>query len=138
MSRTQQQQQNGAASARASRVHGISGVRLYARDPQGLSRWYAERLGLDASEQRFVPLDEGRTSWGLLGEEGVEEGSNLASRIVIGYRVEGLEALVRALVEAGENVTGPETLDHGRYAWLRDPEGNPIELFEAGSSESEA
>jgi len=120
-------------SARATRVRGLSGIRIYAREPEVLASWYAERLGLDAGQARFCSLDESRSSWGILPEEGCAESSVLASRCVVGYRVEGLSALVGELRAAGEELTGPEELDHGNYAWLRDPEGNPIELFEPHS-----
>jgi len=130
---SQSDESTPTTSARATRVRGLSGIRIYAREPEVLARWYAERLGLDAGQGCFHSLDEGRSSWGVLQEEGCGESSALASRCVVGYRVDDLSALVDELREAGEELTGPEELDHGTYAWLRDPEGNPIELFEPHS-----
>ncbi len=127
---SQSDKSTSTKSVRATRVRGLSGIRIYAREPEVLASWYAARLGLDAGQARFCSLDEGKSNWGILPEEGSAESSMLASRCVVGYRVDGLSALVDELRAAGEELTGPEELDHGNYAWLRDPEGNPIELFE--------
>ena len=50
---------------------------------------------------------------------------------MINYRVENLAALLELLrsegVEADEH---KEELEYGRFAWIMDPEGNRIELWE--------
>jgi len=50
---------------------------------------------------------------------------------MINFRVRDLDAMVAQLRASGLDVTvDPETCPNGRFAKLRDPEGNPIELSE--------
>ena len=48
------------------------------------------------------------------------------------YRVEDLEALLGVLREEGVTIVGDmETYDYGKFAWVMDPDGHKIELWEA-------
>jgi predicted enzyme related to lactoylglutathione lyase len=50
---------------------------------------------------------------------------------VVNFRVDALDAMVAQLREAGESVeVDPEVYPNGRFAELRDPEGNGIQLWE--------
>ena len=50
---------------------------------------------------------------------------------MINYRVENLDALVAALRAEGVEIDPRrEDYDYGRFAWILDPEGNRIELWE--------
>lgn len=46
-------------------------------------------------------------------------------------RVAGLKALVAGLQAKGVAVEGPTEDPYGAFAWLTDPEGNRLELYEA-------
>ena len=47
------------------------------------------------------------------------------------FRVDDLAALVTQLKSAGiEIIKGPESHENGKFAWLLDPEGNKVELWE--------
>lgn len=55
---------------------------------------------------------------------------------MINFRVRSLKARVAQLRTAGIDVRlDPQTYPHGRLARLEDPEGNPIELWEAPEEE---
>jgi predicted enzyme related to lactoylglutathione lyase len=50
---------------------------------------------------------------------------------MINYRVDDLAALLAQLEEDGiEILKGPEQHDNGGFAWILDPEGNKIELWQ--------
>jgi glyoxylase I family protein len=50
---------------------------------------------------------------------------------MINFRVASLDAMVEQLRAAGIEVkVDPESYPNGRFAQLRDPEGNPIQLWE--------
>jgi predicted enzyme related to lactoylglutathione lyase len=50
---------------------------------------------------------------------------------MLNVRVEGLDALIARLEADGIPVRrDPETSPYGRFAWLADHEGTPIELWE--------
>ena len=50
---------------------------------------------------------------------------------MINYRVDDLEALLAALHEEGVEIDPKrEDYDYGAFAWIMDPDGNRIELWE--------
>ena len=50
---------------------------------------------------------------------------------MINYRVEDLDGLLKKLGEEGVWIDPKrEDADYGRFAWIKDPEGNRIELWE--------
>lgn len=123
-----------------ARVTGIGGVFFKARDPEALKRWYAEHLGMtfeswggvvfqwkdDAAQQKA----EGATVWNL-AEEGGTWFEPSEARLMINYRVDNLEGLLAQLASAGiQPVKGPDDEFNGRFAWVMDPEGNKVELWE--------
>lgn len=51
------------------------------------------------------------------------------SGFMINYRVDDLDALLKALKEEGVEID-PHREDYDCFAWIMDPEGNRIELWE--------
>jgi predicted enzyme related to lactoylglutathione lyase len=50
---------------------------------------------------------------------------------MLNFRVRDLEAIIAQLEAGGVEVRrDPESYPNGRFAWLNDPEGNPIELWQ--------
>jgi predicted enzyme related to lactoylglutathione lyase len=53
------------------------------------------------------------------------------SSFMINYRVDDMEGLLEQLQAAGIDIQqGPEYHENGVFAWIMDPEGNKIELWE--------
>jgi predicted enzyme related to lactoylglutathione lyase len=53
------------------------------------------------------------------------------SGFMINYLVDDLDGLLQALTEEGVEIDPHrEDHDYGRFAWIMDPEGNRIELWE--------
>ena len=117
------------------RVRGIGGFFFAAADPDAASRWYAEHLGVDP-----VPESYGAPSWQQeagptvlaampAGTEHLGPGRSWG----INFRVRDLDAMVVQLRAAGiEVVVDPTAYPNGRFADLRDPEGNSVQLWEPG------
>ena len=125
-----------------ARVTGIGGIFLRAREPKTLSTWYAKNLGIQLSDyggatllwSDEVPPTTGMTTWSLFPEDtkyfgpGNERGPQQA---MINYRVDDLDALLTELAAAGVTIDPQrENADYGRFAWIVDPEGNRIELWQ--------
>ncbi len=50
---------------------------------------------------------------------------------MINYRVDNLDELLASLKQNGiEIVSGPESAENGKFAWIMDPDGNKVELWE--------
>ena len=52
------------------------------------------------------------------------------SAFMINYRVADMDAMVAALESEGIKILGRQDAEYGKFAWIMDPEGNKIELFE--------
>ena len=113
---------------------GVGGVFLKAADPEMLAKWYAKHLGIPEQEGGSLAFD-GPESAGMtvfahfpLETEYFGEGGQQA---MVNFRVDDLDALLAQLAEAGVRID-PEREDfpYGRFAWIWDPEGNRVELWE--------
>lgn len=122
-------------------VLGIGGIFFRAKDPDALSAWYRENLGVGAgcaAEDTGAP-DE--WTWKVQGGPLVFAPFKADTdywaadhQFMLNFRVNDLEGLLEQLNASGIDVIvkpewdSPET---GRFARIHDPEGNPIELWEA-------
>ena len=129
-----------APSLPAERVTGIGGVFFKAKDPKAQRTWYQEKLGIAMQDgfnfglflwrERQDASREGTTVWGLFPET-TKHFAPSAAPFMINYRVRNLEALLAQLKSAGVTVDGKVVEDfNGKFAWVIDPEGNKIELWE--------
>ena len=52
------------------------------------------------------------------------------------YRVDNLDEMVDQLKQNGvEIVSGPESAENGKFAWIMDPDKNKVELWEPMNSD---
>ena len=115
------------------RVLGIGGFFFRSRDPVGLKDWYARHLGVSPPVDADPSMPWAQEA-GLTVFEPFERDSSyfdLSKPFMLNFRVADLDGLVAEL-EAGGIAVRRDTQvhDYGRFAWLADPEGNPIELWE--------
>lgn len=74
--------------------------------------------------------DQGLTVWHL-AEKSSEWFSPGNSSFMINYRVDNLGEMLAQLKQAGVNIlTGPDAHENGKFAWIMDPDGNKVELWE--------
>ncbi len=118
------------------KVTGVGGFFFRAKDPAGLAKWYADNLGVDP-----VPSDYDSPAWETEAGTTVfapfamdtEMFGDPAQQWMINFRVTDLDAMAAQLKAAGTSVeVDPQTYPNGRFAQLKDPEGNPIQLWEPG------
>ena len=122
------------------RVTGIGGVFFKSPDPERLLAWYETHLGLKrdpASGGASVSFrwrddqeGDGMTVWSIFRDDTTYFEPSHAS-FMINYRVADLDALLEALREEGVEID-PKRMNepYGRFAWIVDPDGNRIELWE--------
>jgi predicted enzyme related to lactoylglutathione lyase len=117
-----------------AKVVGVGGVFLKAQDPEKLSGWYARYLGVPSQDGGSLAFDGpeslGMTVFAHFPQETKYFGDG-PQQVMINFRVDDLDALLEKL--AAESVRiDPKREDHsyGRFAWIWDPEGNRVELWE--------
>ena len=119
------------------RVNGIGGVFFKARDPKKMAGWYRDHLGIQSQggyadfawREKENPDRVGHTIWALFTTNTTYFG-NSAAPMMINYRVANLDRLLAQLHHDGVAVEKVEDQDYGRFAWIADPDGNRIELWE--------
>jgi predicted enzyme related to lactoylglutathione lyase len=117
-----------------ARAVGFGGVFLKARDPETLSAWYAKHLGIPEQGGGSLAFD-GPESLGMTVFSHFPADTGYFGKgpqqAMINFRVDHLDQLLAQL--AGEGIpVDPKREDHpyGRFAWIEDPEGNRVELWE--------
>jgi predicted enzyme related to lactoylglutathione lyase len=121
-----------------ARVTGIGGVFFKAKDPKQLAAWYRDMLGIPVEDWGGAALkwpddhaeDRGTTAWMLAGQDSKWFAPSTSS-FMINYRVDDMEGLLARLRDKGVAIDkGPEHHENGAFAWIVDPDGNKVELWE--------
>ena len=122
-----------------AKVTGIGGVFLKCRgDATALAAWYQRHLSIELSDFGGAVLrwpddkadDKGLTVWALADKDS-QWFSPSDSAFMINYRVDNLDELLAQLRAANIDVVGgPESHENGKFAWIMDPDGNKVELWE--------
>jgi glyoxylase I family protein len=122
------------------KVTGIGGIFFRAQNPEALGRWYRDHLGIDpvptTYDQSGWRQQAGPTAFAPFARDTDYFGRPEQSWMV-NFRVPDLDAMVRQLRAAGiEVAVDPEQYPNGRFARLKDPEGNPVELWQPEGRDS--
>jgi len=121
-------------------VKGIGGVFLYAEDPAALSAWYGRHLGLALIEWEpgacfglefpFTEAD-GRAASVIFSIQKAKVPLGLGRpECMVNWRVGDLDALCADLEAGGIPIEKREDSEYGRFAWILDPEGHRVELYQ--------
>jgi predicted enzyme related to lactoylglutathione lyase len=112
-------------------VTGIGGFFFRSADPEVLTAWYREHLGVGAGHDSIWSQEAGMTVFAPFREASDYFAAD--RRWMLNLRVRDLDALKASLAAAGIEVQTKaewDTDEYGRFARVHDPEGNPIELWE--------
>ncbi len=121
------------------RITGIGGVFFKTRgDAKVLAAWYRDVLGLELEDFGGAVLkwpagagsDGGLTVWHLVDADSTWFAPSPAP-FMINYRVDDLDAILARVNAAGVTIVkAAESHENGRFAWILDPDGNKLELWE--------
>lgn len=122
------------------RVIGIGGLFLRSPDPSATIAWYRDILGIEPNEYGgfdFLHRDSAsvfpeaaRTIFTAFAEDSdYFKPSTLP--YMINLIVDDLDAILEKARSAGAETVQPrEDADYGNFAWLIDPDGRKVELWE--------
>ena len=115
-------------------VDGIGGLFVSSQDPVRLTAWYERHLGVLPPPTSYggqVWHQEAGATVVAVFPDGPEPDHIGPSGWGVNFRVADLDRLVAQLRADGiEVAVNPETFPNGRFASLRDPDGNPVELWQ--------
>jgi catechol 2,3-dioxygenase-like lactoylglutathione lyase family enzyme len=113
---------------------GVGGVFLKARAPEALAAWYTTHLGIPPGDDGSLvfagPESAGTTVIAHFPLDSPYFGEG-AQQAMVNFRVDDLDRLLVQLAAAGVRIDPlREELSCGRFAWIWDPEGNRVELWQ--------
>jgi predicted enzyme related to lactoylglutathione lyase len=125
-------------------IDGIGGVFLFSNDVKRLAAWYRDCLGIipegeDAECNSIYATFESRdlespeikrtTAWSIMStDQDIKDKPRTGQ---INYRVKNMADVLSHLKSKGVVIDKAEEYPpYGHFAWLRDPDGNKIELWE--------
>jgi catechol 2,3-dioxygenase-like lactoylglutathione lyase family enzyme len=116
-----------------ARITGLGGVFYIVKDPAASRAWYRDVLGLDGEYgPQLAWADEPRAHpYSLIshfGDDGYIKPGRAA--FMINLRVDNLDGFVAGLRAKGVAILGQADEGYGKFAWLLDPDGVKIELWE--------
>lgn len=113
------------------RVLGIGGHFMRAKDPAALTAWYRDVLGLETSQYGQWTQEPGDTVFAAFPADTDYFGA-MTQQVMLNFRVRDLDAMLAQLKDKGADIQGePQDMDGvGRFAWVNDPEGNRVELWQ--------
>ena len=127
------------------RTTGLGGIFFKADDPAAMRDWYRSHLGIDSDEWGFSfvwreldrPEKRGYTVWGPFSKT-TDYFAPSEKPFMMNLRVADMDALLEALRDEGVELVGePVTEENGKFAWVMDPEGNKVELWEPVDSDED-
>lgn len=123
------------------RVTGIGGIFFKASDSKKVGEWYAKHLGLPVDpnwggcmfewREDKNPKKKGMTVWSAFDAKNTHLRPG-KKPFMINYRVADLEKVIAELKaeDVWVDPKGIEASDFGKFAWIKDCDGNRIELWE--------
>src|SRR5215469_6039924 len=126
-----------ASEPQKGRILGIGGIFFKSEHAGPMREWYAKNLGLADQGQGAMlpwrekdnPQHERMTVWSIFPASSNYFGTS--QPLMVNYIVDDLDALLERLSKAGVKID-PKRQDesYGRFAWIYDPDGNKIELWQ--------
>ncbi|MFM7127811.1 MAG: VOC family protein [bacterium] len=130
-----------------AKITGIGGIFFKTKtDAKALAQWYETHLGLRLEPWGGAILrwrddphaESGLTVWNVADKDSQWLRPS-DSGFMINYRVDNMDAMLAQLASGGISpVQGPELHENGRFAWILDPDGNKLELWEPTAASGES
>ena len=118
------------------RVTGFGGIFFKSAQPKELIAWYGKHLGLDTNDYGATfswKDDQGNnctTQWSPFAAD-TDYFEPSKTEFMQNFRVHNLLALLENLKSEGVTIVGePQHYNYGSFAWILDPDGNKIELWQ--------
>jgi len=112
-------------------VTGIGGIFFRSKDHKALAQWYEQHFGINSAATNYIWQQEAGPTVFSPVKEDTDYFGRPEQQFMLNLRVNNLDALMEQLKTAGVKAD-EKTMDepYGKFAWVYDPEGNKIELWE--------
>ncbi len=127
-----------------AKVTGVGGVFFKDSKSQELQDWYRDTVGVPANKEGYLmfpwreldnPDKMGATVFSVF-DKGSDYFGDDNQQFMINFRVDDLDAMLERLTADGTKVLeAREEFEFGKFAWIVDPAGNRVELWEPTHSD---
>lgn len=114
-----------------TRITGIGGVFFRSKNPEALGLWYEKHFGINSMGSGYIwDQEAGPTVFSPFAEN-TDYFGDQSQQFMLNFRVRDLEGLLAELKAENVMIDEKRTDEgYGKFAWVYDPEGNKIELWE--------
>lgn len=123
-----------------AKVIGVGGLFLACADPEATKAWYARVLGLEPNDYggfdflqkpAAETFPEGARTIYAMFEASTDYFAPSDLPFMINLMVDDLDGVMaRVAGEGAEEVKPRESHDYGHFAWIMDPDGRKLELWQ--------
>lgn len=115
----------------AHHVTGIGGIFFRSKDAKKLSEWYRLHFGITDSQSNEPWITEKGATVFAPFKQDTDYFGKKEQVFMINFRVNDLDGFIEKLAAAGVKIDESRMNEvYGKFAWVYDPEGNKIELWE--------
>jgi catechol 2,3-dioxygenase-like lactoylglutathione lyase family enzyme len=127
-------------------IDGIGGVFLFSNDTKRLAAWYRDCLGIvpEGEDSNSIykifeyrdlenPETKRQIVWAIMSTDQDIKDKPRTGRI--NYRVKNMGEVLSHLKSKGVAIEKTAEDPYGKFAWVKDPDGNKIELWEPSKGE---
>jgi catechol 2,3-dioxygenase-like lactoylglutathione lyase family enzyme len=116
-----------------AKVTGLGGIFYKVADPAATQAWYQEMLGVGGEWGAMFPFKaDSAEGFSLLSpfKAATDYFAPSEAPFMINLRVDDLDGMIADLAVKGVSILGRQDEDYGRFAWILDPDGIKVELYQ--------
>ena len=116
-----------------ARVTGLGGIFVKVADQEATGKWYRKILGVGGDWGAMFPFkNDDPEGFSLLSsfKQDSDYFGPSDKEFMINLRVDDIDGMVADLGAKGIEILGRQDEDYGRFAWIMDPNGVKIELWQ--------
>ena len=113
-------------------IKGVGGIFWRTKNLDALKKWYSKVLNVEIENWNgtiIKPDSENETIFSFFTEEDNYFPSE--QQVMLNFQVYNLDETIKHLEQVGVPLAkDKEISDYGKFAWIKDPEGRLVELWE--------
>ena len=116
-----------------AKVTGLGGIFYKVAVTAATQKWYRETLGVGGEWGAMFPFKNDDLAGFALLTPFTSDSDYFApsgERFMINLRVDDLDGMIADLEAKGIAILGRQDEDYGRFAWILDPDGVKVELWQ--------
>lgn len=124
-----------ASAAEPGHITGVGGIFLKSRDPKALAAWYRDVLGMPMEKWGGAKLPTDAPGhppvvvWNAFPADTTYFAPSTRD-VMLNFGVDDMDAFLKRIEAKGVQVLKRENSEYGHFAWIMDPDGTKIELWQ--------